>query len=205
MCFSCDYIYCFHLSTVTLSRLKTDKSGQGLVCTSICTFTCTLNAPKADKSPKNAQNGIGHHGRDLYERQAPPPRRKSQALQLQSRLYPRSLDSSSGASSRAGTETTTVGGGAGIMDSSWRTTSTELSGESRINSALSNNHNGRAAHAESSVPRLPSIAGVRHKNGGGGRSGGQDSPGLDRVKRHLARVEDGRNAEDGIYVIGVSD
>ena len=128
-------------------------------------------------------------------------------MQLQSRLYPRSLDSSSGASSRAGTETTTVGGGgAGIMDSSWRTTSTELSGESRINSALSNSNNGRAAHAESSVPRLPSIAGARHNNGGGGgRSGGQDSPGLDRVKRHLARVEDGRNAEDGIYVIGVSE
>ena len=149
---------------------------------------------------------MGHRG-DLYERQA-PPRRKSHALQLHSRLYPRSLDSSSGASSRAGTETTTVGGGNG-MDSSWRT-STELSGESRINSALSNGHNGRAA-TESTVPRLPSIPGAKQKGGGGGRGGGQASPGLDRVKRHLARVEDGdsggrsRNAEDGIYVIGVSD
>ena len=151
---------------------------------------------------------MGQRGH-LYERQAPPPRRKSQALQLQSRLYPRSLDSSSGASSRAGTETTTVGGcstggGGGGMDTTWRTP-TELSGESRINSALSNGRAAAAAVAESTVPRLPSIPGARQKGGG------QGSPGLDRVKRHLARVEDGgdsthsRNAGDGIYVIGVSD
>ena len=63
----------------------------------------------------------------------------------------------------------------------------------------------QATATESTVPRLPSIG------GGGGRGGGQDSPGLDKVKRHLARVEGGdgggrsRNAEDGIYVIGVSD
>ena len=67
----------------------------------------------------DSENGIGH--RELYEQQNGGDRNgvssatsgaggQSNVLQLQSRLYPsRSLDSSSGASSRAGTESTTLG------------------------------------------------------------------------------------------------
>ena len=59
------------------------------------------------------------------------------------------------------------------------------------------------------MPRLPSIIpGEARPKGGGGGGGGSPTGGLDRVKRHLARVDGDRtpnSEEDGIYVIGVSD